>query len=131
MTITLWTVLIASLLPYVWFSIANPLRKHEFGTLDNHHPRLQEAKQTGKGARANAASANAFEALAVYAPAVLIAHLQAPNSALAPTLALLWVALRVVHGLAYLANQPGLRTACFALATLCSLSMYLVAAHVL
>jgi uncharacterized MAPEG superfamily protein len=131
MTIPLWTLLVASLLPYVWFGIANPLRKQEFGTLDNHHPRLQEAKQTAKGARASAASANAFEALAVYAPAVLVAHINAPNAALAPALALAWVALRVTHGIAYLANQPGLRTTCFVLATLGSIAMYLVGAHVL
>jgi uncharacterized MAPEG superfamily protein len=76
-------------------------------------------------------SANAFEALAVYAPAVLVAHLNAPNSTLAPTLALVWVALRVAHGFAYLANLPALRTACFALATLCSIALYLVGGHVL
>jgi uncharacterized MAPEG superfamily protein len=131
MTIPLWTLLIAGLLPYVWFAIANPLRKQEFGTLDNHHPRLQEAKQTARGARANGASANAFEALTVYAPAVLVAHINAPNAALAPTLALAWVSLRAGHGIAYLANQPGLRTTCFVLATLCSIAMYLVGAHVL
>lgn len=42
------------------------MRKQEFGTLDNSHPRLQEARQTGKGAWALGASSNAFEALACY-----------------------------------------------------------------
>lgn len=42
MTIPLWTLLVATLLPYVWFSLANPLRKQEFGALDNRHPRIQE-----------------------------------------------------------------------------------------
>ena len=131
MTIPLWTLLVGALLPYVWFTLANPLRKQEFGTLDNHHPRLQEAKQTGKGARANGASANAFEALAVFAPAVLVAHLQAPASALAPVLTLTWLLLRVLHGLFYIADKPALRTTCFALASICAIALFLVGAHVL
>ena len=130
MTIPLWTLLVAALLPYVWFTLANPLRKQEFGMLDNNHPRLQEAKQTGRGARANGASANAFEALAVYAPAVLTAHIQSPASELAPKLALAWVALRVAHGIFYIADKPGGRTACFALASVCAITLFLVAAHV-
>jgi len=131
MTIPLWTLLVATLLPYVWFALSNPLRKQEFGTLDNHHPRLQEAKQSGRGARANGASANAFEALAVYPPAVLTAHLQSPASDLAPKLALAWVALRVAHGIFYIANKPAARTVCFALASACAVTFFLVAAHVL
>jgi uncharacterized MAPEG superfamily protein len=75
--------------------------------------------------------ANAFEALAVYAPAVLTAHLQSPVSDLAPKLALAWVALRVAHGIFYIANKPAARTACFALASVCAVAFFLVAAHVL
>jgi uncharacterized MAPEG superfamily protein len=131
MTIPLWTLLVASLLPYVWFSLANPLRKQEFGTLDNRHPRLQEAKQTGRGARAMGASNNAFEALAVYAPAVLAAHIQSPASELAPKLAIAWVVLRVAHGILYIADKPLGRTVSFALATACSIAFFLVAAHIL
>jgi uncharacterized MAPEG superfamily protein len=131
MTITLWTLPVASLLPYVWFTLANLLRKQEFGELDNHHPRLQQAKQTQKGARAHAASANAFEALSVYAPAVLVAHLFAPGSGLAPVLAAGWVGLRVLHGLFYVGDKPAARTACFALASLCSIALYLVAAQLI
>jgi uncharacterized MAPEG superfamily protein len=129
MSISLWTLVAATLLPYLWFSLANPLRKKEFGFLDNNHPRLQEAKQTGPGARAMGASANAFEALTVYAPAVLVAHLQAPDSALAPKLCILWVVLRTLHGIAYVADKPALRTVFFALATVCAFALFLVGAH--
>ncbi len=130
MAIPLWTLLVATLLPYVWFGLSNPLRKREFGALDNDHPRVQEAKQTGRGARAIGAQSNAFEALAVYAPAVLTAHIESPDSALAPKLALAWVALRVAHGIFYVADKPAGRTTCFTLASLCALSLFLVAAHV-
>lgn len=131
MTIPFWTLLVASLLPYVWFTVANLHRQREFGALDNEHPRLQQAKQTGVGARANAASLNAFEVLAVYASAVLVAHLSAPTSELPAKVALGWVVLRVAHGAFYIANKPAARTLCFALANVCVVLLYLVAAHVL
>jgi uncharacterized MAPEG superfamily protein len=131
MTIPLWSLLIASVLPYVWFGVASNLRKQEFGVADNFHPRLQEAKQTDRGARAMGASANAFEALAVFAPAVLFAHFQAAASPFAAALAMTWVGLRVGHGVAYLANKPALRTACFALASACAIALYFVAARML
>ncbi|HEX4475133.1 MAG TPA: MAPEG family protein [Polyangiaceae bacterium] len=131
MTIPLWTLLVATVLPYFWFGLSNPLRKSEFGTLDNNHPRLQQAKQTGKGARALAASANAFEALAVYAPAVLVAHIQSPASGLAPLIAIVWVVVRALHGIAYIGDKAALRTALFTLGSLCALALYLVGAHVL
>jgi uncharacterized MAPEG superfamily protein len=131
MTIPLWSLLVAVTLPYVWFALSNPLRKQEFGTLDNSHPRLQEARQTGKGARAVGASANAFEALASYAPAVLVAHVQAPGSELAPKIAIAWVVLRVAHGILYIGDKPGARTATFALGMVCVAALFLVGAHVL
>jgi uncharacterized MAPEG superfamily protein len=131
MTLPLWTLLVASLLPYVWATLASLERKREFGAIDNHHPRLQQAKQTGAGARAYSASQNAFEALAVYAPAVLVAHSLAPASELAAPLALAWVAFRVAHGVFYVSDKAPARGVCFGLATACSVLLYLVAAHVL
>jgi uncharacterized MAPEG superfamily protein len=131
MTLPLWTLLVASLLPYVWAAVGNLHRKREFGELDNDQPRLQQAQQRGVGARANAASQNAFEALGMYAPAVLVAHLLAPTSELSALLALGWVAFRVAHGVCYVADKSSARSACFALATACSVFLYLVAAHVL
>src|SRR6185312_5640768 len=118
------------LYPYVWFGIATPLRKAEFGVADNDHPRLQEAKQTGRGARAMGAHANAFEALAIWAPAVLAAHATNPESSLAPKLAMAWMAVRFLHGVIYIAGIAGLRTALFAVGLLCTILMYLVAGHV-
>lgn len=131
MTLPLWTLLVASLLPYVWTGVGGVYRKREFGAIDNSHPRLQQAKQTGAGARATGASQNAFEALAVYAPAVLVAHLLAPTSELSAKLALAWVALRVAHGVFYVTDKAPARGVCFGLGTVCSVLLYLVAAHLL
>jgi uncharacterized MAPEG superfamily protein len=131
MTITLWSLLVAALYPYVWFGIATPLRKQELGDLDANHPRLQEAKQTGRGARAMGAHGNAFEALAVWAPAVLAAHAANPGSTLAPKLAMAWMAVRFLHGVVYIAGVAPIRTLFFAAGLVCSILMYLVAGNVL
>ena len=131
MTITLWSLFVAALLPYVWFGIATPLRKQEFGELDANHPRIQESKQTGRGARAMGAHANAFEALAIWAPAVLAAHATAPQSTLAPTLAMVWIAVRLLHGIVYIIGIAPVRTLLFAIGMVCAILMYLVAGHVL
>jgi uncharacterized MAPEG superfamily protein len=131
MTITLWSLFAAALLPYVWFAVATPLRKAEFGHADNDHPRLQEVKQTGRGARAMGAHGNAFEALAVWAPAVLAAHATNPGSTLAPKLAMAWMAVRLLHGIVYIVGVAGLRTALFGAGMVCTVSMYLVAGNVL
>ncbi len=131
MPITLWSLVVAAFLPYIWFAVATPLRKQEFGTADNDHPRIQEAKQTGRGARAMGAHANAFEALAVWAPAVLAAHATAPDSSLAPKLAIAWIAVRVLHGIVYIAGIASVRSLFFAVGMVCALLMYLVAGHVL
>jgi uncharacterized MAPEG superfamily protein len=131
MTITLWSLMVAAFLPYVWFGVATRLRKAEFGELDANHPRTQEAKQTGAGARAMGAHGNAFEALMVWAPAVLAAHLTAPDSTLAPKIAIGWMAVRLLHGIAYIRGMAPVRSMLFALGMVCAVLMYLVAGHVL
>lgn len=125
MTTPLWSLFVAILLPYVWGGVASAYRKKQLGTLDNQDPRAQSAQLTGPGARAYAAQANAWEALAVFAPAVLVAHLGAPHSTLSPTLALVWVACRIAHGVAYVANIDKLRSALFGIAFLAALGLLL------
>ena len=131
MTITLWSLFLGAFLPYIWFGIATPLRKAEFGHADNDLPRLQEAKQTGRGARAMGAHANAFEALAVWAPAVLAAHATNPASTVAPKLAVAWMVVRIVHGIVYISGVAGVRSAMFGIGLICTVLMYLVAGNVL
>jgi uncharacterized MAPEG superfamily protein len=131
MTIPLWCLFIAVILPYVWGGVSTAFRKKEFGSLDNNHPRAQSAKLTGAGARAFAAQSNAWEALAVFAPAVLVAHFAAPTSTLAPTLAMVWVVARIVHGIVYVADAASARTGMFVIGLACSLGLFLVGAGVL
>jgi uncharacterized MAPEG superfamily protein len=125
------SLLVAMALPYVWGAASVPLRKKQFGSLDNNHPREQQAKATGALARAQGASANAFEALAVYGPAVVLQQVAAPTAALASTLALAWIVARVLHGVCYLANLAPVRSLMWLVGMACAVSHVLLALRVL
>jgi uncharacterized MAPEG superfamily protein len=129
MTIPFWCLFIATLLPYIWFSFAAPFRAAQFGKdLNLRAPRLQDPALVGRAARAQGAHLNALEALAYFAPAVIVAHLAHADATWSARLALAFIALRVCHGLAYLGDRQPLRTALFALGALCSIALFVLAA---
>src|SRR4029079_17765548 len=68
MTIAIWCVLIAGLLPYVAAALAKT-----GGNFDNANPRDWLAKQEGMRRRANAAQLNSFETFSLFAITVIIA----------------------------------------------------------
>ncbi|HZH42529.1 MAG TPA: MAPEG family protein [Lysobacter sp.] len=100
-------VLIAALLPYVWVVLAK-VRGRRY---DNRDPRGWLARQDSPLVqRAHAAHLNAFEAFAPFAAAVVMAQLAGVAPARIAAIALVFVALRVLHGVFYLANQAALRS---------------------
>ena len=110
MTTPLWCLMIATFLPFVWVFAGHAFRYRQFGNIDNNHPRLQQAQLTGVGARALAAQQNAWEALAMFTPAVLIAHLTGATAGHAATASMLFIAARIAHGCLYLADLGSLRS---------------------
>ena len=86
------------------------VRYGQFDNIDNRQPRLQQAQLRGLGARALAAQQNAWEALAMFTPAVLIAHLNGATTGHADTAAVLFTAARLAHGCFYLADLSSLRS---------------------
>jgi uncharacterized MAPEG superfamily protein len=106
MTVALWCVLVAGILPYVATLIAKSGRE----AFDNRDPRSWLAKQEGFRRRANAAQLNGFEAFPFFAAAVIIAHVLNGPQSLVNVLALLFIAARVLHLIFYLANQATLRS---------------------
>jgi uncharacterized MAPEG superfamily protein len=80
---------IAALLPYL-AKVPMAIAMNKLGGYDNNHPRAQQAKLTGFGARACAGHQNAFESLIIFAPAVLLAIAYLLNVALIRSL--LWAA---------------------------------------
>jgi uncharacterized MAPEG superfamily protein len=129
MTLPFWCLFAAVLLPYIWFSFAAPWRAAQFGkALDFSTPRLQDPALAGRAARAQGAHCNSLEALTYFGPAVIVAHLTHADPAWAARLALFFIACRVAHGLAYLADRPPLRTTFFALGLLSSLGLFVLSA---
>lgn len=118
-TIAYWCVLIAALLPIVCAGIAKsglmrtaPAK----GGYDNNNPRAWLARQTDWRARANAAQANTFEAIPFFFAAVIIAHQLQASQLQLDTLAVLFVALRMLYIALYVGNQANLRSIVWALA---------------
>lgn len=114
-------ILIAALLPYLWVSIA------KFGARDynNHNPRAWMASQEGDGKRqrANAAHLNAFEAFAPFAAAVLMAQLAGVAHDRIALLAVLFVGLRIVHGILYIADKQAIRSLVWACGIACVVAL--------
>lgn len=102
-----WCILVAALLPYVWVTIA----KQAGQRYDNRDPRSWLARQDNpRTSRANGAQLNAFEAFAPFAAAVLMAQAADVDPARISMLALVFVGLRVLHGIFYIAGIHALRS---------------------
>lgn len=108
LTLAYWTVLVAALLPIVcaglakWGTLSKPRRE---GGYDNHNPRAWLAQQGDWRARANAAQANSFEALPFYIGAVIIAHQLGAFQTRLDLMAFLFIVLRLMYILFYLADM--------------------------
>ncbi len=110
MTTPLWCLLIVATIPYPLAVLGGYTRIAQLGKLDNQNPRLQILELKGLGARAYAAQANAWEALALFTAAVLAAHLAGANAAASANAAILFVAARLLHAVFYLTNLALLRS---------------------
>ena len=104
-------------IPIAWLLIYAPrllviaASRQEFGYLENHHPREQQARLSGWGKRAQAAHENSFEAFAPFAAAVLVAHAGGGNSTWIGLFAGIFLASRIAYIALYLANL-GLPRSC-------------------
>ena len=131
-TVAYWCVLIAALLPYACSYVAKFKafgKRADAGGYDNADPRAWLARQQGWQARANAAQANSFEALPFFIGAVLIAHQTGAAQTRLDILALLFVTLRIIYAVLYVAGLPTARSAIWALAFLANLGIFLSAWH--
>lgn len=106
MTVALWCLLVAALLPIVCTGIA----KWGFEGFDNRRPREWLARQEGWRARANAAQQNSWEALAIFTAAVLTAHLVDAPQGRVDLLAVVFIAARVAYVVAYVTDRATLRS---------------------
>lgn len=109
MTILLICLFIAMMLPYL-AKVPVAMAMAKLGGYDNAHPRAQQAKLTGFGARAIAGHQNAFESLLVFGIAVLTAIVTNNVTDLVAILAIVHVVARVVYHALYLLNYGTLRS---------------------
>ncbi len=123
-------VLVGSLLPYVW-GIIDDRERRKIGGRDNRHPRVQAQTLEGRAARALGASQNAFEGFPIFAAAVLMCAFAGAAGTTVTVVSVVWVVVRIAHGLGYLADNPGLRGAMFGLGALSNLVLMGIAIRAL
>jgi uncharacterized MAPEG superfamily protein len=126
-TTPLWCLVIVCFLPYVWAPFGAIARREQLGSIDNKNPRLQQAQLTGRGARAVGAHKNAFEAIATFGPAVLLAHLAGADPVWSARLAETFVVVRVLHGVFYLTDLDLARSSAFTVGMACVVGLFVLA----
>ena len=123
MTIALWCILAAGLLPYT-FTIA---AKTGPG-FSNRAPRAYLDKVEGWRQRAHWAQLNSFEGLPLFVGAVLTCHVVGGDQASADTIALIYVAARALYGCMYITDRPGLRSLMWFAAMFANVGLFVTAA---
>lgn len=123
MTMALWCVLLAGVLPVVSAGIA------KWGTaLDNNHPRDWANSLTGYRRRAYAAHYNAYETFPFFAAAVLAAAVtQAPQGTV-NMLAVVFIAARLGYLGAYITDKATVRSLLWTIGWIATIAIFTAAA---
>lgn len=122
------TLFILALFPILLSSIGGYFRVQQFGHLDNHHPRAQQSKLEGPGARAIGAQLNAWEALIFYSLVILIAYASGVDLYSLTIPALIFLAARVLHAIFYIFNLSTLRSIAFGIGFFDCIYIFAIAA---
>lgn len=123
MTVALWCILFAGLLPIVAAGTA----KWGFRDYDNARPREWLSRQTGFRARANAAQQNSYEGLPLFVGAVLVASLTQGRDPLIDQFAVVYVLSRIAYIVCYVADRPTLRSVVWTIGVGCCVALFVVA----
>jgi len=124
MTIALWCVLVAALLPY----LATTIAKAGGTRYDNRDPRAWLGRQEGFRLRANSAQLNSFEAFPFFAVAVIVAQMLQAQQDRVDALAVIFIAARVAYLACYLANWHWMRSATWLIGWLSCIILFVSAA---
>ncbi|KFZ28682.1 membrane protein [Pseudidiomarina atlantica] len=122
MSTLIWCLLIAGLLPIAAKAPVVYFQNRDNG-YDNHHPRAQQQRLTGAGARAVAGHYNAYEAFPLFAAAVILVIATGHTGAFNQWLAVGFVVFRVFYHILYLADWDKLRSLVWLFALLCPVIM--------
>lgn len=127
MTFALITIVIAAVLPIVCAGLA---KRKGFGVhpreggYDNRSPREWLARQTGPAAWANAAQANSWEALPLYAAAVIVNHMLGGAGLVTDVLAGVFILLRIVYIAMYVSGRQAARSIVWLAAYVVNLAIF-------
>ncbi|WP_299792981.1 MAPEG family protein [uncultured Shewanella sp.] len=123
MTTILICLFVAMLLPYLAKGpVAVAMAK--LGGYDNAHPREQQSRLSGFGARALAAHQNAFESLLIFGLSVLTVIATQNVTDTAVLLAVIHVVARMAYQLLYLIGKSSLRSLSWFVAIFCSFGIF-------
>lgn len=126
MTLAYFCVFIATLLPI--FCAGYAKKSGGFTVADNRNPRSFLANTEGASARANAAQQNSFEALMMFAPIVIIAHLTEKASQLTINFwAIIFILSRIVYIYMYIKDKPAYRSLSWFVGALSLLALMIAA----
>lgn len=128
-TLAYWCVLIAALLPIVCAGIAKSGKfkiPRRDGGFDNDNPRAWLARQSDWRGRANAAQANSFEALPFFIGAVIIAHQLGAHQARLDLMAFLFVFLRMLYIMMYIAGLSTVRSIVWTIALVVNIGILFI-----
>ncbi len=120
----MYIILAACLLPYAFTMIAK--LSGGFTLRDNQNPREFLAKSTGLAARANAVQQNSFESLPLFLTSVLMAEYLVTPAVITYYLSIAYLVLRLLYGLAYLANLATLRSILWLLSMACPILLLIL-----
>ncbi|CAM5504791.1 MAPEG family OS=Afipia felis OX=1035 GN=NCTC12722_00324 PE=4 SV=1 [Afipia felis] len=123
MPLAYWCVLVAALLPLFWAAYAKA-----GGTVDNHCPRELTGDLPLRHRRAYAAHYNAYENLPFFAAAVIVAVTQGAAISTVNALAVIYVLLRIVHGVLYVADRATARSVVYGLALFTNIAIFVLPA---
>lgn len=121
------SLFIIAFMPLILATFTLPVRIKNFGKVDLYNPRAQAAKFEGLGARLINAQSNAWEALGLYAAAILAMLItQADlNSIQIPVI--IFVIARILHAILFAMNKARFRFYAFVAASSAIMWIFVVA----
>ena len=125
-TIPILCIVAAYLLVYVPHFIGGSQRFKLPGGFDNKHPRDQVARLEGWAKRASAAHQNGHETFSPFAIAVVVSWVGHASEHTMTTLAIAFVALRVLYIAMYIGNVAPLRSVVWTCSLLATATLFVL-----
>lgn len=127
MDIIIYSAFIAALLPFI-AKAPVAIAMQRLGGYDNRHPRDQQQRLTGFGARALAAHQNSFESLIIYGIAIGVTLATNTVGTTIQVLAVAYIISRILYCIFYYLDWHFARSSVWLISLICPLSMILLSA---